>query len=146
MTLLLGFMFAITLVMWCAPHSPAGRLLRRQLVEKPLEQLSRFERHRLIYFVLLAGMAAAGGEMIVLLGPEVLASYAIYLDAVLVTYALAAVAQARNALRYARLRWRRGSRMRRLVAVRRRRRRLARRQLPPPANDDDGPAAFPLAA
>lgn len=132
--------------MWRVPHSPAGKLLRRQLVERPLEQLSRFERHRLIFFVLLAGMMVAGGEVIVLLGPEVVATYAIYLDAILVTYVLAAVAQARNLLRYTRLRWRRGVRVQRLIAARRRRRQKSRRRAPPPANDDDSPAVVPLAA
>lgn len=147
MTSLLGFMLAVMLVMWWVPDSPAGKLLRRQLVERPVEWFLQFERHRLIYLVLLVGMALAGGEMIVLLGPEVIATYAIYLDAVLVSYALAAVAVARNSLRYMRLRWRRGIRVRRLVVGRRRRRRqLVRRQLPSAANDEDGPAAFPLAA
>lgn len=96
MVALLGFMAAITLVLWLVPDSEAGRALHRQLVERPLEALSDFKRHRLIYFVLLAGMMLAGGEMIVLLGPEVIATYAVYLDAVMVTYALSAVAMAQR--------------------------------------------------
>jgi hypothetical protein len=143
MTLFLGFMVVITLVMWCVPDSPAGKLLLRQLVETPADHLARLKRHHLIYAVLLAGMALAGGEMLVLLGPEALATYAIYLDGVLVTYALAAYATARNSLRYARLRWRGGGRVRRVVRARRRRR--AARRVLPPANDDD-PVRIPLAA
>jgi hypothetical protein len=41
-------------------------------------------------------MMLAGGEMIVLLGPEIIATYAVYLDAVMVTYALSAVAMAQR--------------------------------------------------
>ena len=100
MVALLGFMVAITLVLWLAPGSEAGRALNRQLVERPLEALSDIKRHHLIFFVVIAGFAIGGGEAMALVGPEVVAAYAldlaIYLDAVMVTYALSAVAMARS--------------------------------------------------
>ena len=100
MVALLGFMAAITLVMWLAPGSEAGRALHRQLVARPLEALSDIERHHLVFFVIMAGFAIGGGEAMAVLGPEFVAAYAldlaIYLDAVMVTFALSAVAMARS--------------------------------------------------
>lgn len=100
MVVFLGFMAAITLVMWLAPQSPAGRALNEQLVERPLGALSRVKRHHLIYFVIMAGFMMGGGEVLALAGPEFVAAFAIdlaiYLDAVIVTYTLSALATARK--------------------------------------------------
>ena len=100
MVAFLGFIAAITLVMWLAPGSDAGRLLRRRLVESPLEAMSDVKRHHLIFFVIMAGFVIGGGEAMAILGPEFVAAYtfdlAIYLDAVMVTYALSAVAMAKR--------------------------------------------------
>ena len=96
MAMFYGLCVALFLVMRFAPLTPYGAWLNRCLVAEPLARLADMKRHRVIYVVLLAAMMIAGGEMILLLGPEVLATYAVYLDAVLVTYALTAVAMARN--------------------------------------------------
>src|SRR5690606_38556381 len=100
MVTFLGFMAAITLVMWLAPQSPAGRTLNEQLVERPLGALSRMKRHHLIYFVIMAGFMMGGGEVLALAGPEFVAAFAIdlaiYFDAVIVTYTLSALATARK--------------------------------------------------
>ena len=100
MVAFLGFMAAITLVLWLAPGSEAGRALHRQLVERPLEALSDIKRHHVIFFVIMAGFTIAGGEAMAILGPEVVSAFAldlaIYFDAVMVTYALSAVAMAKR--------------------------------------------------
>ncbi|HEY6814759.1 MAG TPA: hypothetical protein VI168_04385 [Croceibacterium sp.] len=150
MAAILGSSLCVLLVLLLIPQSPLGRTLHRHLVERPLERLAKFERHHLINIAIIAAAAATGGELIALAGPELFGMWAldlaIYFDAVLVTYALAAVVMARNSLRYTSLRWRRGSRVRRLVAARRRRQRVARRRVPQSANDDDDGPALPLAA
>ena len=69
-------------------------------VESPLEAMSDIKRHHLIFFVIMAGFVIGGGEAMAILGPEFVAAYtfdlAIYLDAVMVTYALSAVAMAKR--------------------------------------------------
>ncbi|KRA82738.1 hypothetical protein [Altererythrobacter sp. Root672] len=146
---LYGLCVALMLVMRFAPDSWVGSVLNKHLVNKPLEHLADFERHKLFYLVIMSALMIGGGEVIILLGPEVVAAYAmqlaIYYDAVLVAYALAAAAVARNVVRYVRLRLGNGKAARRLVAARRRRSRPVKRMLPS-ANDDDGPAVFALAA
>lgn len=146
---LYGLCVALMLVMRFAPDSGVGSVLNRHLVSKPLEHMADFERHKLFYLLILSALMIGGGEVIVLLGPEVVAAYAlqmaVYYDAVLVAYAVAAAAVARQGVRYVRLRLGNGKATRRLVAARRRRTRPVKRLLPS-ANDDDGPAVFALAA
>lgn len=146
---LYGLCVALMLVMRFAPDSWLGSLLNRQLVSRPLQLIANFERQQLLYVVILSALMVGGGEMIVLLGPELLAAYAmnlaIYFDAVLVAYALATAAVARNSVRYLRLRLGGARTARRLAASRQRRSRPAKRVLPS-ANDDDDPATLPLAA
>ena len=100
MVAILGFMTTIILIMWLVPNSDIGRALHRQLVERPLETISGLRRHDLLFFVIMAGLMVAGGEAIAVLGPEVVSAYAldlaIYVDAVLLTYALSAVAMAKR--------------------------------------------------
>ena len=146
MVVVLGFMAAITLVLWLAPGSEAGRALHRQLVERPLEALADFKPHHLIFFVIMAGFAIAGGEALAILGPEVVAAYAldlaIYLDAVMVTYALSAVAMARSGGG-----WLRNAVMRVVRRTRPRSKRATRRPAGPRKSaNDDGPAPVLLAA
>jgi cadmium resistance protein CadD (predicted permease) len=147
MAMLLGFIAAITLVMWLAPGSEAGRALNRQLVERPLEALSDIKRHHLIFFVIIFGFAIGGGEAIALLGPEFVTAYAldlaIFIDAVMVTYALTAVAAAKGG----------GGRLKDVVVraarrVRPRSKRTTRRAdtRPKSANDDDPAPAICNAA
>ena len=146
MVAFLGFMAAITLVLWLAPGSEAGRALHRQLVERPLEALSDIKRHHVIFFVIMAGFTIAGGEAMAILGPEVVSAFAldlaIYFDAVMVTYALSAVAMAKRGggwLKYAV--------MRRAPRMRPRSKRTTRTAVRPrkSANDDD-PAPVRLVA
>ena len=86
---ILGFSLCLLLVMLVIPDSPLGRVLHRQLVERPLERLAQLERHHLIYAVIIGSMMIAGGEAVAIAGPELVAMWAldvsIYLDAVLVT-------------------------------------------------------------
>src|SRR5688572_23104674 len=131
-----GFVLSLVLVLRLAPHSPAARLLHRQLVEAPLEQLAAFRSHHLLYAAILPLLMLGGWEIVMMAGSvDFLMIYAmdlaIYFDAVLVTYALAAFSMARNSLRYTRLRLRKGGRVRRLVVARQRRRRAAAQKRPP---------------
>src|SRR5688500_13497287 len=103
-----GFVLALILVMRLAPRSPAARLLHRQLVEAPLERLAKLKSHHLFYVVILPVLLLGGGEILVAAGSvDFIFVYAmdlaIYFDAVLVSYALAAFAMARNSLRYTQL-------------------------------------------
>jgi hypothetical protein len=147
MVAFLGFMAAITLVLWLAPGSEAGRALHRQLVERPLEALSDIKRHHLIFFVIMAGFAIGGGEAMAMVGPEFVAAYAldlaIYLDAVMVTYALSAVAMARSGGG-----WFKIAVMWCARRMRPRRKRATRRPAGPrkSANDDDPAPAMRCAA
>jgi hypothetical protein len=146
MVMFLGFMAAITLVMWLAPDSAAGRVLNKQLVEKPLAALSDLNLKQVIFWAimanLLAGAAFGGGEAFLLLGPEVVTGIAmdmaIYLDAVIVTYALSALATARKSLHFMTLPI--TSRLRRLRA--RRKRTAIRKPERKPSNDDEPHPAF----
>lgn len=142
MVMFLGFMAAITLVMWLAPDSPAGRALNEQLVAKPLARLSNMKSHHLIFLVLIAGFALSGGEIFLLMGPEIATAFivdlSIYFDAVLVTYALAALATARKSMRFMALpiassMRRFGSRRKRTSVVKPERK---------PSNDDEPHPAF----
>lgn len=146
MVMFLGFMIAITLVMWLAPDSAAGRAMHRNLVERPLEALAKFERHHLIYFVIMLGFMIGGGEVFAILGPEAVAAFAldfaIYIDAVLVTYALSAAAMAKRSAS-----WMKRVIIRPFARIAPRRKRTARRSTPrrSSANDDDpDPARLPL--
>ena len=138
----LGFMAAVTLVLWLAPESAAGRALHRQLVARPLEALGRLERHHLILVVIMSGFMLSGGEMLMLAGPELVGAFAldlaIYLDAVLVTYAVSALSAARRSGG-----WLKFALTRMVQAARPRAKRSARPVGPKrkPSNDDDpGPA------
>ena len=146
MTAILGFSLCTFLVLLVIPDSQLGRMLHRQLVERPLQKLADIKRHHLIFFAIMAGFTIAGGEAMAILGPEVVSAFAldlaIYLDAVIVTYALSAVAMAKRGggwFKYAVLRrpWR----------MRVRSRRAARTTVRPrkSANDDE-PAPVVLAA
>jgi len=147
MAAILGFSLCVLLVLLLIPDSQLGRMLHRQLVERPLEALSDIRRHHVIFFVIIAGFAVAGGEAMALLGPEIVAAYAldlaIYLDAVLVTYALSAVAMAKSGGG-----WLKNALMRSVRRMRPRSRRAPRRPAGPrkSANDDDPAPAVRCAA
>jgi len=137
---LYGLLLALILVMRLAPDSPAGRALNRQMVEEPMRHLAAFERHHLLMAVILIGMMIGGGELALVMGPEFVTAYAldlaIYFDAIMVGYVLAAAARAKSAWRAIPPRWPRRARARRL-AHRRRRSRVAAARRKSPANDDE---------
>jgi len=142
-----GLLLALMAVMKLAPDSWAGRALNRELVERPLEQLGRMERHHLIFLVIIAGFMMAGGEIFALGGTEMVLGFAIdasiYLDAVLVTYALTVIAGTRNSWQALRMRL---PRLRKVFGRRRIRSAPTRRPGAPSANDEEHSAALPLAA
>jgi len=147
MTVILGFSLCVLLVLLVIPDSQLGRMLHRQLVDRPLEALANIKRHHLIFFVIMTGFAVAGGEAFAIVGPEVASAFAldlaIYLDAVMVTYALSAAAMAKRGsgwLKYAVIRS-----VRRMRPRRKRTTRTAVKSRKS-ANDDDGPAPVLLAA
>ncbi len=146
MTAVIGFSLCVLLVMLVVPDSPVGRLLHRQLVERPLAQLGRLERHHLIFATIIGAAMLAGGEVVAVLGPELAVMWAldlaIYLDAVMVTYALSALAGVRG------VRSKAARIVSRLLAARprARRRRGAACRSKPASNDDDPHPAWKAAA
>jgi hypothetical protein len=134
-----GCFLCLLLIMLLIPESQLGRALQSLLVERPLASLARFERHHLIYAVIIGGMAMGSAELIFLAGPELVTMWAlnlsIYFDAVIVTYALSALAAARGLKGWA------GRAVRRLVRTMPRPRARRRRSINRPekaSNDDDG--------
>lgn len=139
-----GLFLALIMVMRLAPESALGRVLNRHLVERPLERLGEFDRRQLLYATILVVMCLGAGEAIAVLGPELLGVYAwdlaVYLDAVAVSYALAAVARARTVLRIVRLRSSVFLRPFRRPARRAKRTRTMASRSPSSASNDDDPA------
>ena len=141
-----GVLLALMLVMRFAPDSSIGKALNRQLVEVPLRVLGGMRRHHLIFVILLVALMAVGSEAILALGSmDFAVIYALYVDGLLVTLALASVARTRSVVALLSasaaslaVRMRRGS-------GRRASRTPARRAARKPSNDDDHPA-FALAA
>jgi len=146
MIALTGFMAVVLLVLLLAPESPAGRAFHRQVVERPLQHLADMKRHHLIFFAIILGLTISGGEAFAILGPHVATSVvidmAIYLDAVLVAYAVAAVTMVRQGAAAVRAVL---SRMVRRPRPRRKRPALRKALRSKPANDDH-PAPVRLAA
>lgn len=142
------FWAVLTLVMWLVPDAPAARFLHRYLVKLPLHSAAKLERHHLLFVLIITGLMIAGGEAFAIIGPEFVAAYAIdmaiYLDAVLVTYALSAASQARSTIGWTMGAYRKL--LRRPQALRRKRRRTDGASGKKPANDDandhDGHPAF----
>ena len=56
-------------LIWYCPDAPLGKALRRYIVIEPTRWLIERERKDLIYFLIIAGFMAAGGEIIALAGP-----------------------------------------------------------------------------
>ena len=144
---LYGLFLALVMVMRLAPESGLGRWLNHKLVERPLAMISRMNRHQLLVLIVIAGFAMAGGEAMAVLGPEAVSAFAadlaIYLDAVLVTYAAGIAAFAKKNVERLKL-----VLLLPLARLRPRRKRTQRRQdAAPPANDDDHhPISLRLAA
>jgi hypothetical protein len=152
--------FAIGLVLWLAPDTPLARQLRKTLVERPAERLSRVRPGAVLLILLLAAVSAAilaiaksEGALLVAQGlPEALASFAAldvatYFDVLAVAWLFGASVRLR-ALRSVASSG--VAHVRRWIARRaapRRRAQRSRPAAPRAANpDDEGWPAFPLAA
>lgn len=139
-----GLLLALMAVMKLAPHSGAGRLLNRQLVELPLALFARMERHHLIFVLVVAALLMAGTEVLVGLGTVDFAlvyalDMSLYIDGLLATMALASLARTKSGVTALRLGAASlGARMRRTFG--RRKTRNARPPRASGANDDDHPA------
>lgn len=143
MTGFVGFLLVAMLVMLLVPDSPTGKLFHRHLVERPLERVANLKRHHLILVVLMAGIMISGGEIMALAGPEFIAAYAVdmalYLDLVIVSYAVVAVRRAKAAIAYLH-----GGmcRLLRRPEAGRRKRIIRKKGTSGSANDDDADPAF----
>jgi hypothetical protein len=147
-----GFLLSLVLWMWLFPETPVARHLHRHLVEKPVERLGAFERHKVIFWFVACIILAGSAQIVAMLGSAELVTLmawdlSIYIDAVVATWTLAAVARGKAAyhsLRSSALRLpnRILRSCRRLVRIRSRRARTAAK----PANDDEGLAVWALAA
>lgn len=94
----------IILLLQFGPDVPVVRSLRRACVEVPAQRLAALERHQLLFAIFLVALTLAGGETIILFGPEFLFAYslnlALYFDAVTAASFLAAVSALRQSARY----------------------------------------------
>ncbi|MBD3728136.1 MAG: hypothetical protein IE933_00340 [Sphingomonadales bacterium] len=118
------------------PDLPISRLLQRHLVERPVAALLDMNRLQLIKLALFAALMLTAGDLVLMLGSsEMLLLYAgdlaLYVDAVMVAYTVAAAARIRPALAL----------MRRPVRLMKGKRHIRSAPQPtakPAANDDDG--------
>jgi len=98
----------LVLLLHSGPDTPLFRALRTCLVERLAGKLSALKRHNIILLILLPAIFLAGGQLIVLFGPEFLMLYAtnlaFYLDAMIVSSLLAAATTVRSATRRVRAR------------------------------------------
>jgi hypothetical protein len=143
-----GLFIALTLVMKLAPRSPLGRWLNTALVARPLERIARMDRRHVIFALLVIGAVLFASETIMAIGSfDLITAFAwdltAYLDVMVITYALAAVARARDGLKALQVRAART--LRRNARPRARRTRLTGRRQDRASNDDD-PAPHSLAA
>ena len=140
-----GLLVVVLLAMLAAPATPFACLCHRELVERPIAALAKFRSHHLLYAVILVPVLLSGGEFVAILGPEFFAAYAmelaIYVDALIVTLALSAWAQAKTVVQHVRMRI-----MRPRNRARRRRSATGVRARRASANDDDDPQPVRLAA
>lgn len=84
---------------------PVARTMHRWLVEKPADRLNHMDRRHVIMLVLFALILAFGGELLAAAGPldlsmVLLWDVSVYLDAVMVSVALATAARSVSAGRY----------------------------------------------
>ncbi|MCL6249671.1 hypothetical protein M3P36_01225 [Altererythrobacter sp. KTW20L] len=141
--MLAGMLAVLALLLKLAPGTPLARLAMRMCVLWPIERLAALTLQQAIFGLIMVGFMMAGGEMIFLLGPELVAAYAfelsIYLDAVLFTYALAAWSRVKAGVGHVRMI------VARLVRLPQSSRRRRLRRTPPQrpsANDDEPSPAF----
>lgn len=140
-TLLAGALAALWLILHRAPDAPIARLLHRWLVEWPAAKLLTIERRHLI-FVFVAFVSAQAMLSVGLpdIGMVVAWDVSTYLDILLVTWSLAAVANVKAGGRLLAERWRLLTRAPARSKPQPRAKRPARRAaIKPSANDDDRP-------
>ena len=141
----------LILTMRFFPQTAFARFLHFHLVERPMTELSKLERHHLLFLMIAIAMLFAGSEIIAIVGSADMAfsiawDMSLYFDAVAVAALVAAARQIRIAVRLARARMS----VRPALLLRRRGSR-ERRQRPPSstattANDDDPDPALAIAA
>jgi hypothetical protein len=133
-----GLLFRLILIMKLCPETPTGRLLHRGLVEAPLEKLATMDRRHIIFAVVALGMLLSFTELIMILGSTDLVmlmawDVSLYVDAVIATWTIAAVARGKAAWQLGKTRiaglWR--------VSPRPRTSRRKSVESKPPANDPD---------
>ena len=143
-----GFFIVMLLVMKLAPRSPLGRWLNQVLVERPLTKIAGMGRQHMIMLMILVGLCLSAETVMAFGSFDLLTVYAwdltVYLDTMVIAYALAAVVQARAAARWLALRV--SAMMRRGARPRARRVRGAATRHDRSANDDDPAPAWGLAA
>ena len=141
-----GVFFVAMLVMKLTPQSPLGRWLNLHLVELPLRN---FDYRRIFWLALFVALAFATSDVLPLVGgTDFLTVYAwdltVYFDAMIIAYALAAVARAQVGLKRLALSMRYP--FRRRPSLRARRVRAGREARDEASNDDDPAPAWNLAA
>lgn len=150
--LMSGLLLGLVLAMRLFPETPFARLLHLYLVEKPMLWAATVQRAHLIYVCLVVVLLLGAGETMVLFGaPHLFLAFAwdlsLYLDALAVTYLLAAASQMktlfhalRSKLSFSRSRSARSAR--RAGRTRAARTRPARKD----GDNDDEPAPSPALA
>jgi hypothetical protein len=153
MLLPIAMFVALTLFMRFGPPIPFRKLLHEHLVERPLRWLLTKRRHDILYLLIVTAMLLGGGEVLLLMGPELAlgfaADLALYVDVMAVSYLLAAVAGAKAALRAVRARVTEISRRAARLLRSKGRRRTSRVHRPPARadnDDDEHPGAWRAAA
>ena len=99
-----GFVLLILLTMKLFPELPLSRLLHHALVEAPLRRLAGMGRRHLIYAAVLIVMSFTAGELVLLFGSADIVmllawDVSLYVDALIATWTLSAVARSKAAWR-----------------------------------------------
>ncbi len=151
-----GILLVLALFMRFGPDIPFRRMLNQHVVERPIAFLMAHERHYLIFLVIAPVMLLMGGEIVLLLGPELMLAYAadvaLYIDVVVIGAASASWTRTQTSLSRLQLRFLRARTGRRKSdgGSPRARRSQHRPSKPSAANDDDDggrpDAGFALAA
>lgn len=126
------------------PGTPAARWFARA-TEATIAAAARIERRHLVFVILMTVILVAGTELLAMAGPldvglVVMWDVATFVDALLATATLAAVARGRSGWRYV------AQRLAPRRAARARRRRSAARAVVKADNDDEGHGGLALAA
>jgi hypothetical protein len=142
-----GLLLMLTLVMRLFPETPFVQILHNYLVLAPLRMLATAQRHHVILLFVLLALTLAPEAMALMGSTDVFMTFAwdlsLYLDALAVTYALAAYSHIKAAGHVLRRSLPRIGLRKTIARQRARRVRPVRR---PANNDDDDGRGFALAA